>query len=45
MQPEDAYRLLIVPDGADPEAEREAYRERTGYQGPIILLSEADARL
>lgn len=45
LQPTDAYRLLVLPDGADESAERAAYRERTGYRGPLIVLSETDARL
>lgn len=45
LQPTDAYRLLVLPDGADDAAEREAYRARTGYLGSLIVLSEDDARL
>lgn len=45
LQPTDAYRLIVLPDGADESAERAAYRERTGYRGPLIVLSEDDAKL
>ena len=45
LQPTDAYRLIVLPDGADESAERAAYRERTGYRGPLFVLSEDDARL
>lgn len=45
LQPEDAYRLLVLPDDGDESALRAQYRERTGYRGPLIVLSEDDARL
>ncbi len=45
MQPEDAYRLLVIPDDADAEAARTEYRQRTGYRGLLIVLTETDARL
>lgn len=45
LQPRDAYRLIVLPDGADEAALRAEYRERTGYRGPLFVLSEDDARL
>lgn len=45
LQPTDAYRLLVLPDGGDEKAERAAYRKRTGYRGPLYVISEDDARL
>ena len=45
LQPTDAYRLLVLPDGGDESAERAAYRERTGYRGPLIVASVDDAAL
>ena len=45
LQPPEAYRLLVIPDDADTALESAAYRERTGYRGLLIVLSETDARL
>lgn len=45
LQPEDAYRLVFVPQGTDQAAEIARYRERTGYRGPVICIDETDARL
>ena len=45
LQPTEAYRLLVIPDDADANAARTEYRERTGYRGLLIVLTETDARL
>ena len=45
MKPQDAYRLLVIPDDADAEAARTEYRQRTGYRALLIVLTETDARL
>ena len=42
---QDAYRLLVIPDGADAEAARTEFRQRTGYRGLLMVLTETDARL
>lgn len=42
---EEPWRLVFVANGADREAAVERYRETTGYQGMVVCMDEADARL
>ena len=43
--PREPYRLLVIPDDGDRAAETAAYRERTGYRGKLVVLTETDSRL
>ena len=45
IQPKAPYRLLVIPDDGDRAAETVAYRERTGYRGKLVVLTETDSRL
>lgn len=45
LDPDEAYRLLFVADGADQEAEIARYRQETGYRGTVICMDETDVRL
>lgn len=45
LGPQEAYRVIFVADGADQAKETARYREETGYQGMVICMDEADARL
>lgn len=45
LQPSEAYRVIFVANGADQAAEIARYRLATDYQGMVICMDEADARL
>lgn len=45
LEPEEAYRVIFVAEGADQAAETVRYREETGYRGMVICMDETDARL
>ena len=45
LQPKEPYRLLVIPDDGDSATESAAYRERTGYRGALVVLTETDSRL
>ena len=45
LEPQEAYRVIFVADGADQVAETARYREETGYQGMVICMDETDAQL
>ena len=45
LDPDEAYRLLFVADGADQAKETARYREETGYRGHVVCMDESDAKL
>ena len=46
IQPKEPFfQLLVIPDDGDRAAETVAYRERTGYRGKLVVLTETDSRL
>jgi len=45
LEPEEAYRVIFVADGADQAAEIARYREEAGYCGHVICMDESDAKL
>ena len=45
IQPKEPFQLLVIPDDGDRAAETAAYRERTGYRGKLVVLTETDSRL
>jgi len=45
LEPQEAYRVVFVADGADHAAEIARYREETGYGGHVVCMDESDAKL
>lgn len=45
LDPQEAYRVIFVADGADQAAAIERYREETGYRGHVVCMDEADTKL
>ena len=45
IQPTAPYRVLVIPDDGDRAKECAAYRERTGYRGKLVVMTETDSRL
>lgn len=45
LEPQEAYRVIFIADGADQAVETARYREETGYRGMVICIDETDARL
>lgn len=44
LDPQEAYRVIFVADGADQTAEIARYREEAGYRGRIVFMDETDAK-
>lgn len=45
ITPEDAFRVIYIPDGMDRLAGRDQYREETGYTGQVVAIHENDPDL
>lgn len=45
IAPKDPFRVVFIPNGADPLAARERYRKETGYSGVVVVMDEADGEL
>ncbi len=45
IRPKEPFRLLVIPDDGDSAAETVAYRERPGYRGKLVVMTETDSRL